>query len=417
MSKYIINGGRKLFGQVEVPSAKNAVLPILAACILADSEVVIHKCPNLRDVDNMLKILEGLGCVVVKEGTDVTISSNNVSHGVVSHDLAQELRSSIFLLGSILAKLGKADMAYPGGCEIGLRPIDIHLDGLKALNIEVVEDGGHIYCDATNMKASELILDLPSVGATENLMMATVFTKGRTVISNVAREPEIVDLQEFLNAMGANVRGAGSSVITIEGVKSLHGVEYTPVSDRIAAGSYIISTVMCGGEVEFTNIIPEHLRSLVSKLSKTTCNIYTKNGIMRVRSNGRHPRLPKIDTMYYPGFPTDLQSQMTALATICDGTSIITENIFETRFKQISEFRKMGAKVDVKGRTAIIEGVSRLSGAEVTAEDLRGGASLVSMGLYADRTTIVSDIYHIERGYEGMDNIYASLGADIVRVD
>ena len=417
MSKYIINGGRKLFGQVEVPSAKNAVLPILAASILADSEVVIHKCPNLRDVDNMLKILEGLGCVVVKEGTDVTINSSNVSHGVVSHDLAQELRSSIFLLGSILAKLGKADMAYPGGCEIGLRPIDIHLDGLKSLNIEVIEDGGHIYCDATNMKASELILDLPSVGATENLMMAAVFAKGKTVISNVAREPEIVDLQEFLNAMGAKVRGAGSSVIVIEGVKSLHGVEYTPVSDRIAAGSYIISTVMCGGEVEFTNIIPEHLRSLVSKLSKTTCNIYIKNGIMKVRSNGRHPRLPKIDTMYYPGFPTDLQSQMTALATVCDGTSIITENIFETRFKQISEFRKMGAKVDVKGRTAIIEGVSRLSGAEVTAEDLRGGASLVSMGLYADRTTIVSDIYHIERGYEGMDNIYASLGADIVRVD
>ena len=417
MSKYIINGGRKLFGQVEVPSAKNAVLPILAASILADSEVVIHKCPNLRDVDNMLKILEGLGCVVVKEGTDVTINSSNVSHGVVSHDLAQELRSSIFLLGSILAKLGKADMAYPGGCEIGLRPIDIHLDGLKSLNIEVIEDGGHIYCDATNMKASELILDLPSVGATENLMMAAVFAKGKTVISNVAREPEIVDLQEFLNAMGAKVRGAGSSVIVIEGVKSLHGVEYTPVSDRIAAGSYIISTVMCGGEVEFTNIIPEHLRSLVSKLSKTTCNIYIKNGIIKVRSNGRHPRLPKIDTMYYPGFPTDLQSQMTALATVCDGTSIITENIFETRFKQISEFRKMGAKVDVKGRTAIIEGVSRLSGAEVTAEDLRGGASLVSMGLYADRTTIVSDIYHIERGYEGMDNIYASLGADIVRVD
>ena len=417
MSKYIINGGNRLVGKVEVPSAKNAVLPILAACILTDEQVVIHKCPKLRDVDNMLKILQGLGCVVAREGSDVIINSSNVSQGVVSHDLAQELRSSIFLLGSILARLGRADMAYPGGCEIGLRPIDIHLDGLKAMNIDVTEDGGHIYCDASNMVASELILDLPSVGATENLMMASVFTVGRTVISNVAREPEIVDLQDFLNSMGAKIRGAGSGVIVVEGVKSLHGIEYTPMSDRIAAGSYIISTVMCGGDVEFSNIIPEHLRSLVSKLSKTACNITVKNGIMKVRSNGRHPRLPKIDTMYYPGFPTDLQSQMTALATICDGTSIITENIFETRFKQVSEFRKMGAKIEVKGRTAIIEGVSRLSGAEVTAEDLRGGASLVSMGLFADRTTIVSDIYHIERGYEGMDVVYASLGANIVRAD
>ncbi len=417
MSKYIINGGKRLVGQVEVPAAKNAVLPILAACILSKGEVVIHKCPHLRDVDNMLKILQDLGCKIKVEGSDVTIDSSCVSGGVVSHDLAQELRSSIFLLGSIIARLGKADMAYPGGCEIGLRPIDIHLDGLKALGIDIVEDGGHIYCDACNIKSADLILDLPSVGATENLMMAAIFVKGKTVIRNVAREPEIVDLQDFLNSMGAKVRGAGSSVIVVEGVASLHGTEYTPVSDRIAAGSYIISTVMCGGEVEFSNIIPEHLRSLISKLCKTTCNIHMKNGIMTVRSNGRHPRLPKIDTMYYPGFPTDLQSQMTALATVCDGTSIITENIFETRFKQISEFRKMGAKVDVKGRTAIIEGVSRLSGAEVSAEDLRGGASLVSMGLYADKTTIVSDIFHIERGYEGMDVIYASLGADIVRAD
>lgn len=416
MSKFVIHGGKSLDGKVRVPCAKNSVLPLLAGAVLIDGKVTLHNCPRLRDVDNMIKILEHIGCKVARDGEDVSIDSTMVESGVIPQCLAHELRSSIFLLGSVIARLKKADVAYPGGCEIGLRPIDIHLDGLKMLNVEIEEIGGHIFCKGDNIKANDIILDLPSVGATENLIMASVFIKGRTIIRNVAREPEIVDLQNFLNKAGAKVSGAGSSTVYVEGVEKLHSLEYTPIPDRIVTGTYLISTVMCGGDVELSNVVPEHIRSLVSKLSKTTCKIHTKSDIIRIRSNGRHPQLPKIDTMYYPGFPTDLQSQILALATVCDGTSIITENIFETRFKQVSEFRKMGAKIDISGRTAIVSGVKSLSGAEVVCEDLRGGASLVSMALYADGESVVSDVYHIDRGYEEMERVYSSLGADIVRV-
>lgn len=418
MSKFIIEGGRQLFGKINVPGAKNSVLPLLAASILTDELVVIKNCPNISDVVNMLKILQSLGCKTTFENGVVTVDSSNISSEVVKQELAHELRSSIFLLGSILSRFKKATLSYPGGCEIGQRPIDIHLKGLEELGVEVKEKGGLIFCKCDkNIKDAQIVLDIPSVGATENLMMASVFAKGTVKIKNVAREPEIVDLQDFLNKMGAKISGAGTSEIEICGVKKLHGVQFTPIGDRIVVGTYMIASAMCGGSLQFDGINFEHLSSLISKLSKTTCNIVCKNDIITIKSGGRHKKLGKIDTMYYPGFPTDLQSQITALACVCDGISIITENIFETRFKQIPEFKKMGAKVEVKGRTAIFEGVANLNGAEVKAEDLRGGASLVLAGLFANGETTVCDIKHIDRGYENMEVVLQSLGANIYRID
>lgn len=416
MSKFIIYGGKQLNGSLKITAAKNSVLPLLAASILTDEQVVIHNCPNITDVQNMLEILKSLGCKTDFFDGDIVIDSSNINSEVVSADLAHELRSSIFLLGSILSRFNKATVAYPGGCEIGQRPIDIHIKGLKELGVQIEDYGGKIICENKNkIQTAEIVLDIPSVGATENLIMASVFCDEIVTIRNVAREPEIVDLQRFLNKMGAKIKGAGSSVIVVQGVKKLHGVEFTPIGDRIVAGTYMLTTAMCGGDVEICGINREYLSSLISKLSKTTCNISAKNDIIRMKSKGRHCKLGKIDTMYYPGFPTDLQSQIFALATICNGTSIITENIFETRFKQVPEFRKMGACVEVKGRTAIVEGVPKLSGAEVKAEDLRGGASLVMMGLYADNVTVVNDVKHIDRGYENMEIVLQSLGGNIFR--
>lgn len=416
MSKLLINGGRRLNGVVDVMSAKNSILPLLAGSILTEEKVVLHNCPKISDVENMIKILLKLGCDIQRDGASIIVDSSNMKQGEIPSNLAKELRSSIFLLGPMLSRLKIANVAYPGGCEIGLRPIDIHLKGLRELNISVIEEGGYIYCDSKDMQANDILLDIPSVGATENLMMASVRVKGRTILRNVAKEPEIVDLQNFLNKMGAKIQGAGSSVIVINGVDKLHGIEFTPIGDRIVAGTFMIATVMCGGDIELHNINSEYLHSLISKFSKSTCNIHINNDIIRIKASGAHPKIGKVDTMYYPGFPTDLQSQITALATVCDGTTIINENIFETRFKQVPEFCKMGAKIQVKDRTAIVEGVKHLHGAEVVAEDLRGGASLVLMGLKADKTTVIDNVFHIDRGYENIEKILSQLGADITRI-
>lgn len=417
MSKYIIDGGRELCGSINIQSAKNSVLPLLAASILTDEKVILHNCPDISDVQNMIAILREMGCTVTFDNGTIEVDSVNIAEKQIPSMLAKELRSSIFILGPILSRLKEAHVAYPGGCEIGLRPIDIHLKGLKDLNIAVKEEGGYIYCDSRNMRASDIILDIPSVGATENLIMASVLGKGTTIIRNPAKEPEIQDLQGMLNAMGAKISGAGGSLIAVEGVEKLHGIEYTPIPDRIAAGTYIIATCMCGGSVELNNVVYEHIYSLLSKLPKTTCKITQNSGKLYIKSGSRHKSLDKIETMYYPGFPTDMQSQISAFATVCQGTTVITENIFETRFKQISEFRKMGADIIVKDRTAIIKGVGKLTGAEVTCEDLRGGASLVLMGLKADGMTIVNDVKHIERGYQNFDGSLRALGANIRRIN
>lgn len=417
MSKYIIEGGNRLRGELDVKGAKNSVLTLLAASVLTEEKVVLRNCPNISDVETMLKILGKLGCKTQrdKDGT-VIIDSSGLSSYKIPCDLAKELRSSIFLLGSLLSRLKRARVVYPGGCDIGLRPIDIHLAGLRELGIKIGEKHGHIDCDCTHARCADIVLDLPSVGATENLIMACVFLDGISVLRNCAKEPEIVDLQNFLNAMGAKVRGAGGSVITVEGVKSLHGVEYTPIPDRIVAGTYLIGAAMCGGELVIGNACAEHISSLIAKIPKSTCKIYPRDDKIFVSSEGRHKAVPKIETMYYPGFPTDLQAQMMALQSISDGTSVIVENIFETRFKTASQLCKMGADITVSGSTAVVRGTERLYGAQVTATDLRGGASLVLAAMAAQGVSEIDDIHHIDRGYEDLAEILPTVGVRISRV-
>lgn len=415
MKEYIINGGQSLDGALEIKGAKNSILPLMAASILTDEITVLHNCPNISDVDSMINILEGLGSKIIRSGRDVIIDNSMTDKSEIPASLAKELRSSVFLLGSLLSRHKKAKVAYPGGCDIGLRPIDIHITGLRELGIEIQEQGGYILCNCLNAKSADIVLDLPSVGATENLMLASVFIKGKTVIRNCAKEPEIVDLQKFLNTMGAKIRGAGSSVIVVEGVDKLHGIEYTPIPDRIVAGTYLIAAAMCGGNVELSGVNPEHISSLISKLSKTTCKVHIKNDRILIRSKGRQKSLECIETMYYPGFPTDLQSQIMAMQTVSRGTSVIVENIFETRFKTASQLKKLGADITIKGRVAVIRGVKELIGAEVAASDLRGGASLVLAGLVAKGTSIVKDIHYIDRGYEDLSVELQKLGANVRR--
>lgn len=415
MSRFIINGGRKLYGSIEIQGAKNAVLPIFAASVLCDGLVTIHNSPKITDCDNMLNILKALGSVVVCDGHDVYIDNGKMKNGEISSALARELRSSIFLLGPILARFKSAKVAYPGGCEIGLRPIDMHLKGLRELNVDIREEAGYIYCDARNMRGADVQLDLPSVGATENLMMASISASGTTYIRNAAKEPEIVDLQNFLNSCGASISGAGTSVITICGGSSLKGVEYTPIDDRIVAGTYLLAGCMCGGELELKGVNSANLRSLLSKLSKYACKIIVKDDNIYINIIDRMSAVDIIETSPYPGFPTDLQAQTVAMLSLASGTSLVVENMFETRFKYIPELVKMGAKIVVKDRTACIRGVKKLSGAEVFAQDLRGGAALVLAGLAAQGTTIVENICHVDRGYEKMEEVLRSVGCDVTR--
>ncbi|HHU43168.1 MAG: UDP-N-acetylglucosamine 1-carboxyvinyltransferase [Bacillota bacterium] len=416
MAKLVINGGNRLYGCVEVQGAKNAILPLMAAAMLTDEKVVIKNVPNLIDVHNMSKILLALGADIDISSDRALISAANLKSSEIAHILAKELRSSIFLLGPVLGRLKQAKVAYPGGCDIGLRPIDIHLKALREMNVKIVERSGYIYCDASKMTPTELMLDYPSVGATENIILASATLKGKTTIMNAAREPEIVDLQNFLNTMGGNVKGAGTPFIEIEGVERLHGSEYRAMGDRIVAGTYAIAAAMCGGEIVLKGCKAEHIQSLLSKLSKTSCNIKHIGDNIEIAAKTKREAIEYIETQPYPGFPTDLQAPIIALQTISHGVSVITENIFENRYKHVCELLKMGANIRVKGRTAIVRGVERLSGAEVISQDLRGGAALVLAGLNAIGTTIISNVHHIDRGYEDIEKVLKRLGADIRRV-
>ena len=417
MDKIVVKGGNSLIGELEISSAKNSYLPILAGSILCSGEVVLHKYPKYDDVINMIEILENLGGKSQVQDSSLILDMKNLSGYEIPRELASLTRSSIFSLGSILGRFKYAKVAYPGGCEIGARPIDLHIKGLEALNVKVVDRRGYLTCDGKNMRGGDVHLDFPSVGATENVMMAGVLSKGKTRIFNAAKEPEIVDLQNFLNKAGAKIKGAGTTTITIEGVEKLGSVEYTPIPDRIIAGTYIIATAMCGGDVMLTNAKSEHLQALISKLDNNCCKICVKGDKIRVISNGRHKSINKIETMPYPGFPTDLQPQIMALETISDGTCVIVENLFETRFKHVGELVKMGAQILVEGRSAVIKGVEKLYGAEVTATDLTGGAGLVLAGLVADGYTTISNIGQIKRGYESIESDLKKLGADIKKVE
>lgn len=412
-NRFEITGGNKLFGKVCAKSAKNAVLPILAASILAEEESSVLDCPDITDVRAMTDILKLLGAKVKTEDGTVAVSGK-VCAPEVPKELAAKMRSSVFLLGSLLASCGKASIFRPGGCNIGVRPIDIHIAGLKALGVKIVETEDSVLCDGQNMRSADVTLKGVSVGATENMMTASVFLDGRTVIRNAAKEPEIVDLQNFLNASGARIRGAGTSVIEIEGVKKLHGVTYKPIPDRIVAGTLMCAVAACGGEVEIENTRSEHLFSVMRKLQKSACQFRDSCGKIVVSSCAR-PKSFAVSTGPYPGFPTDMQAQFMAVAAVADGESVVCENLFETRFNHAAQMKRLGAKITIRKNVATIFGVPELSGASLECFDLRGGAATVIAALAAKGESEVFGVEHVDRGYEKFENTLASLGAVIKR--
>lgn len=417
MDKLQIYGGEKLFGSVEIPSSKNAFLPILAATILCEGKVVLHKNPRFVDIYNMCGVLEDLGSKISFCGDDVIIDNTNLTSFEISPQKASTVRSSIFSLGAILGRFRKAKVAYPGGCEIGARPIDIHLRGLMSLSVSVRDSHGFLYCEAKNLHGADIHLDFPSVGATENIMMASVLAEGETHIYNCAKEPEIVDLQNFLNELGAKVRGAGTDHIEIVGVKRLKSeIEYTPIPDRIIAGTYALMGASCGGEIELKNVRRESISPVLSKIQNSNCKITYVSDKLFLSSSGKLSAVQKIETAPYPGFPTDMQAQMLATLATAKGTSIIVENLFENRFKHVPELVKMGANITVKDNIAVIVGVESLSGASVTTCDLRGGAALILAGLKAEGYTTINNVHLIDRGYFKIEDDLTRLGAKIKRI-
>ena len=417
MNALRIRGGRRLMGEWKVHSAKNAVLPIMAAAILTQEKTTLLDCPELSDIGYMGEILEKLGCRVERTCGAMAIDP----HGLCSHempdDLSKKIRSSIFLLGPILARFRKAEVTFPGGCAIGLRPIDLHLSGLRQLGVEIREAGGIIFCDGRKMRAGSVHFDYPSVGATENVMMAAVLLPGETMISNAAREPEIVDLQRFLCRMGARVEGAGTDTIRIEGVlqTKLHGITYHPMPDRIVAGTLLAAAAITGGSICLKEVPCHDLGAVFSKLREMGCTIACKANTAVLHATGKLLAFEQLQTQPHPGFPTDMQVQMLALSTLAKGTSVIVENVFENRFTHAGDLNRMGANVRVSGRTAVIKGVERLYGARVSARDLRGGAALAIAALAAEGETLIEHAELIDRGYERLEEMLCALGADVCR--
>ncbi len=416
MESFVVEGGRRLSGQVRVDGAKNAALPILAACVLTEDDVKLTGMPDITDVHRMTDILRMLGCRVQAEGGDLVISGRDMSGHEMPDGLSKQIRSSIFMLGPILSRFRQATVTYPGGCEIGMRPIDLHLTGLRALGVTICEEGGVIRCDGSSMHAEEVHLDYPSVGATENVMMAAACLAGTTVIRNAAREPEIADLAAFMNCMGAKVAGAGSACITVEGVRRLHGTVYTPMPDRIVAGTLLAAAAITGGDVHLTNAPVSDMHAVTAKLREMGCSVAEDADTIRLHAPARLTAFPLLQTQPHPGFPTDMQAQMLALLSVSQGTGVVVENVFENRFTHAGEMNRMGARILCAGRTAIVHGVSRLTGATVMARDLRGGAALVLAGLAAQGVTRVDNAALIDRGYDHFENQLSALGAEIRRV-
>ena len=419
MSKMIIHGGQKLKGEVQIEGSKNAVLPILAATLLNSGISVIKNCPRLRDVDVTLKILTKLGCKVKFEEDTVIVDSSTITSTDIPEDLATEMRSSIIFVGPMLSRCKRVTISFPGGCEIGPRPIDLHIKALRSMGARIHDvQGGFIYCNADRLVGTDIHLSYPSVGATENAMLASVFAEGETYIHNAAKEPEIIDLQNFLRAMGAKVSGAGTGVIHIEGVeRKLNDVEYTIMPDRIVAGTYMIATAMTGGETLIRNIIPEHINSITSILNEAGSNISISGNVLKISGPKRSKAIDIVRTLPYPGFPTDMQAPLVSMLSIADGTSIVIETVFENRYKHVDELMRMGANITVEGRIAVVRGVNKLHGATIFARDLRGAASLVLAGLVAEGETVVENIFQHDRGYEKMEAKLAQLGAIIKRKD
>lgn len=413
MEQYAIKGGNPLVGEVEIGGAKNAALAILAAATMTDETVLIENVPDVRDTNVMMQAMESIGVVVNRvDRHTVKINASQVHNLVIKGDYIKKIRASYYLLGALLGKYSKAEVALPGGCNIGLRPIDQHIKGFRALGADVGIEHGLINAEAKKLKGNHIYMDVVTVGATMNVMMAAVMAEGQTVIENAAKEPHVVDLANFLNSMGANIKGAGTDVIRIRGVAKLHGTEYGIIPDQIEAGTFMFAAAVTKGDVTVKNVIPKHLESISAKLLEIGCEIEESDDAVRVVAS-KPLGHTHVKTLPYPGFPTDMQPQITVALGLSAGTSIVTESIFENRFKYVDELTCMGANIKVESNTAIIDGVPKYTGANITAPDLRAGAALVIAGLAADGITTVDDIKYIERGYEDFHLKLQSLGAQI----
>jgi len=417
MDKLIITGGTVLNGEIRISGAKNAALPIIAASLLADSPTTICNVPHLQDITTTMELLGNMGVsLVIDEDLSIEVDTSTIQHYKAPYELVRTMRASILVLGPLLAHFGEAHVSLPGGCAIGARPVNLHIDGLKAMGADITVENGYIHAKCERLKGARIVMDLVSVTGTENLMMAAALAEGTSVIENAAREPEVVDLANCLIAMGAKIQGAGTSTITIEGVESLHGTRYCVSPDRIETGTYLVAAAITGGKVKLKDTDPSLLDAVLGKLREAGAEIETGDNWISLDMKGRRPKAVNIHTAPYPAFPTDMQAQFTALNAVAEGAGTITETVFENRFMHVQEMQRMGARINVEGNTAIITGVERLTGAPVMATDLRASASLVLVGLVAEGKTLVDRIYHIDRGYETIEEKLMLLGARIQRV-
>ena len=416
MDQYVIKGGSPLVGEVAIGGAKNAALAILAAAVMTDETVTIDNLPNVRDINVMLQAIENIGATVERVDIHTVKINGSTIHDIsVDNEYIRKIRASYYLLGALLGKYKDAEVALPGGCDIGSRPIDLHLKGFRALGATVEEGNGMVRAYADRLVGTSIYMDQVSVGATINIMLAASMAEGVTTIENAAKEPHVVDTANYLNMMGANIKGAGTDVIRIKGVEKLHGAQYTIIPDQIEAGTYMIAAAITGGDVLVKNIIPKHMDSLTAKLDEMNVTIEEHDDSIRVTAN-RPLHCANVKTMSYPGFPTDLQPQIAALLSVCQGQSVITENVWDNRYQYIDELRKMGAQVQIDGRVARIDGIPRFHGANVTATDLRAGAAMILAALAAEGESVIDGVKYIDRGYEEVEHKFNALGANITRV-
>ena len=414
MYKYIIQGGKKLHGEADVSGSKNASLPILAATIISGKTTKLYNVPDIEDVKTTIQILKELGCKIKKDKNKIVINSKYMTKTTIPDELMRKLRSSVIIAGAIIARFKKVKFSYPGGCDIGARPIDLHLENFKKIGIKIDENSRYIECNCDKIESKNIELDFPSVGATENLILATVLGEHEIIINNAAMEPEIVDLANCLNKMGAKIYGAGTNIIKIKGVKVLKEISYSIMPDRIEAGTLLIAGAITGGVIKINNVIPEHISPVLNKLEEAGCEIKSTKNSIYLNANKRLSAVD-IKTMPYPGFPTDLQPIFSTLLTVCKGTSIVNENIFENRYKFMQEIQRMGAKASIQGKTMVIKGVRKLHSADLESTDLRGGAAMVLAGLSAKGITRVSNLEYLLRGYDKLDKKLNGMGANIIR--
>lgn len=414
MSKLIVKGGRRLQGEIDLQGAKNSVLPVLAATLLCRDKCVVHNCPDISDVDVSVRILTELGCACAREEKSLTVQPDGINKFEIPESLMREMRSSVVFLGAVIGRMGKAVISSPGGCELGPRPIDLHLSALRQMGVEITEEHGFLYCNAEKgIKGAEITLAFPSVGATENIILAAATAEGVTVIHNAAKEPEISDLADFLNSAGARIYGGGSDTVYIHGVSGLAGTEHSIIPDRIVAATYMACAAVTGGDITLKGIMPSHMTSVLSVFRNAGCDVGVSGKKLHLSCKNGLNRVPTVRSLVYPGFPTDSGPLIIAMLTKAKGTSVFVENIFENRFRYIDELNRLGAKIETQGKTAIIHGAAELSGANCKCTDLRGGAALVVAGLAAKGETVIDEIQHIKRGYDNIAETLQLLGADI----